>query len=160
MGSPGTPTNCVWTNERAYALWTEEKLNSSSSVSMRVIGGACFPSTVVLSAKYREIVERTTIALSLNQRDLDIQNTLNVLREAIEKAKSRRRLLPPHGPVTIGPLGRITWIVDDGVPLSASTFAATARGLLLIFVESEFHFDEDFWPEYWICRSRLLNDLR
>ena len=155
MASPGTPTNCVWTNAKAYALWIEQKLNAQNSASMRVVGGSCFPSTVLLTAKYREVVERTSIALSLIQRDREIQNTLNVLRAAIEDAKSQRRLLPICGPLSIGPLGRITWIVDDGVPLSISTFAAAANGMVLIFVETEFLFDEYFWPEYWICRSHL-----
>jgi hypothetical protein len=127
---------------------------------MRVVGGSCFPSTVILSAKYRAIVERTTIALSLTQRDVELQNTLNVLRKEIEEAKLERRLLPPNGSVSIGPLGHVDWIVDDGVPLSTPTYAGTSRGLLLIFVEEEFPFDSNYWAEYWIGRSHHLTDLR
>lgn len=148
-----------WTDEERHAAWLDRKFAEPHAASMRTIAGPAgrsFPSTIILSGAYREIIARTSIALHLPRREADIQRSLCVLTESIERANTRRLVLPHEGRISFGPLGQIAWILDDGVPVTVPTFAAAAKGLTLIFRESEFPFDEMFWAEYWLHRAMHL----
>lgn len=142
-----------WTDEERHAAWLDRKLAEPHAASMRTIAGTYFPDTVILSGVYREIVARTSIALFLPRREADFQRSLCVIIEAIENAKTHRYILPFRGRISFGPLGKIEWLLDDGIPVAVPTFAATAKGFTLIFRESEFPFDDLFWAEYWLHRA-------
>jgi hypothetical protein len=143
----------MWTNEKTHLAWFVGKLAEPHSASMRAIGGACLPENIVLTGSYREVVARTSIALSLIRRDLDIQRSLNVIQEALQQAHSQRCIVPGSGLLSFGPLGRIKWILDDGIPTIVPTYAAVARGRTLIFRDSELPYDEEFWSDYWLHRA-------
>jgi hypothetical protein len=143
----------MWTNEKTYLAWFVSKLTEPNSASMRTIGGSCLPETIVLSGRYREVVSRTSIALCLVRRDLDIQRSLNVIQEAVRQANELRRIVPGSGRLSFGPLGRIKWILDDGVPTIVPTYAAVAQGRTLVFSGPELPYDEEFWSEYWLHRA-------
>jgi hypothetical protein len=143
----------VWTNEERYLSWLTQKLAEPHAATMRSIAGSYFPETVSLSGAYREIVARTSIALYLPRRDADIQRSLHVLLEAIERAKSKRRIQPDGGSLSFGPLGRIKWILDDGLPVVVPSFVAVFKNRTLIFRDSELSRDEVFWVDYWLHKA-------
>jgi hypothetical protein len=149
-----------WTDEASHATWLDRKLAEPHAASMRAIAGIYFPSTVILSGVYREIIARTSIALFLPRREADFQRSLCVLTESIERANDRRLILPYKGSLSFGPLGKIAWILDDGVPVTVPTFAASAKGLTLIFRDTEFPFNDTFWVEYWLHRAMHLPGSR
>lgn len=149
-----------WTNENDYTSWFDNKISEPHAASMRRIGGAYFPETVVLSGRYRDFVERTTISLSLLQRDLDIQCALNVVRVSIERANVEQLIVPGGGNISFGPIGKIDWVFDDGVPMTVSTYAAVRSGRTFVFSDDELPYDPYFWADYWIFRAMLPMGLR
>jgi hypothetical protein len=150
----------IWTNENDYTSWFDNRISEPHAASMRRIGGAYFPETVVLSGRYRALVERTTISLSLLQRDLDIQRALNVVRASIEQANVEQLIVPGGGNISFGPIGKIAWVFDDGVPMTVSTYTAIRSGRTLVFSDDELPYDPYFWADYWIFRAMLPMGLR
>jgi len=148
----------IWTHEEDYIAWFDCAISVPHAASMRRLGGGCFPESVVLSSRYHDIVTRTTISLSLVQRDLDIQRSLNVVRAAIEQASLERHILPGGSAISVGPIGEIEWVLDDGIPVAISTYAAIRLGRTLVFSDDEFPYDEYFWADFWILRATHPKD--
>jgi hypothetical protein len=149
-----------WTNEDDYTSWFDQRISEPHAASMRRIGGAYFPETVVLSGRYRELMERTTISLSLLQRDLDIQRALNVVRVSIEQANVEQLIVPGGGNISFGPIGTIDWVLDDGIAMAVSTYTAVRSGRTFVFSDAELPYDPFFWADYWIFRAMLPMGLR